>query len=177
MEEREAYQHIQARRVAHSRLHRNPKAFLKAVCSGDLSSDDIDRPIFKQAAAVIEASKEDAGARSSLLDMLLQLSGHGDFVFQTVADRSNTPFLRGLIKLHDHKALWLRPLEEWKPKSKNHDKMFGELTHHLFDQYGDVPTFMESVWLRDDRPSWRFRDWYVLWDAAAICARRSLLSR
>ncbi|MDG2004284.1 MAG: PcfJ domain-containing protein [Novosphingobium sp.] len=161
MEEREAYQAIQVRRAAHSKLHRNPKAFLRAVCSGELSSDEIDRPIFKQAAAEIEASMENGEAQSSLLEMLLQLSNYGDFIFQTAPGRAETPFLRGLVKVHDRRALWLRPLEDWKPKSKNHEKMFGELTHHLFDKYGSVPNFMEGVWLRDDRPSWRFRDWYV----------------
>ncbi len=161
IEEIEAHEAIKARREAHSKLHRNPKRFLDAVFSGELHSEEIDRPIFKSVAAEIEASNETGDTRSSLFEMLLQLTKFGDFVFQTLPDRSSTPFVRGLIKLHDRKALWLRPLEEWKPKSKNRERMFGELTHHLFDQYGDVPTFMEKVWIRDDRPSWRFRDWYV----------------
>ncbi|WP_422344682.1 PcfJ domain-containing protein [Parasphingorhabdus sp.] len=160
-EEIEAYQTEQIKRKSHAKLHRNPKAFLAAVCQGELSSDEIDRPVFKLAAAEIEASKEDAEARSSLLSMLSHLTIFGDFIFQTVPNRDETPFIRGLIKLHDRKALWLRPLEEWKPKSKNRERMFGELTHHLFDKFGDVPTFMEAVWLRNDRPSWRYRDWFV----------------
>jgi len=147
-------------RSKQSRLHKNPKDFLQAVCLGQFTADQIDRPKFKSTAAEIEASNEDEAARASLLDMLLKLLKHEDLIFETAAD-GETPLIRGLIKIHDRKALWLRSLDAWKPKSKNRDRKFGELTHHLFDQFGDVPQFMERVWLRNDRPSWRYRDWYV----------------
>ena len=157
-EELEAYAAFAEKRKKQTRLHKNPKAFVEAVCRGELTSDEIDRPNFKRAAAEIEASKETDEARLSLLDMLLAMLKHGDMVFQSVAGRDDTPFVRGLIKLHDRKTLWLRPLEDWKPKSKNLERRFGELTHHLFDKFGDVPRFMDGVWLRNDRPSWRYRD-------------------
>ena len=159
-EEREALDAIKQRRDRQQRLHKQPKAFLQAVCQGEIGSEEIDRPNFKRAAAEIEGSNEADEIRQSLLAMLLMLNKF-DLVFQSVAGNDDTPFIRGLIKLHDRKALWLRPLEDWKPKSKNLERRFGELTHHLFDQFGDVPGFMEKVWLRNDRPSWRYRDWYV----------------
>ena len=160
-EELEAHEAQLARRRKHNRLHKNPGAFLEAVCRGELSSDEIDRPHFKRTAAEIEASNESEDVRESLLDMLVTLSRYDDLIFQSAPDQADTPYVRGLIKLHDRKALWLRPLDEWKPKSKNLDRKFGELTHHLFDKFGDVPRFMEAAWLRNDRPSWRYRDWYV----------------
>ncbi len=160
-EERVAFEALAARRQRHNRLHKNPKAFLEAVCRGDLTSDEIDRPNFKRTASEIEASNESAEVRESLLAMLLHVIKVDDMVFQSVAGHGEVPFVHGLIKLHDRKALWLRPIEDWKPKSKNRERRFGELTHHLFDKYGDVPRFMERVWLRNDRASWRYRDWYV----------------
>ncbi|MEM9617488.1 MAG: PcfJ domain-containing protein [Pseudomonadota bacterium] len=160
-EERAAFESIAAKREKQSRLHKKPNAFLEAVCTGELTSDEIDRPNFKAAAAEIESSNESEDVRLSLLEMLRVLVRHDDLTFQTVGGGDDTPFIRGLIKLHDRKALWLRPLEDWKPKSKNRERRFGELTHHLFDKFGDVPRFMESVWLRNDRTSWRYRDWYV----------------
>lgn len=160
-EEAAAFEQTKRKREKHARLHKNPKAFLEAVCTGELSSDEIERPIFKQIALEIEASNELATVRKSLLDMLQTLSKFENLVFETITVREDVPLVRGLIKLHDRKALWLRPLEGWKPNSKNGERRFGELAHHLFDQYGDVPQFMESVWLRNDRPSWRYRDWFV----------------
>ncbi len=160
-EERGTFEALAEKRERHNRLHKNPKAFLEAVCLGDLSSGEVDRPNYKLAAAEIEASNEAADARKSLLGMLVALADVDDLPFQTVAGRGDTPFVRGLIKLHDRKALWLRPLADWKPKSRNRERKFGELTHHLFDKFGDVPRFMESAWLRNDGASWRYRDWYV----------------
>lgn len=160
-EEVTAYETILQKRAKHGRLHKNPKAFLEAVCFGELTSDEIDRPNYKRAAAEIEDSNENSSMRSSLLDMLLTLIKYDDLIFGSQIGRDNTPFIRGLIKLHDRKALWLKPLAEWKPKSKSSERRFGELTHHLFDKYDAVPRFMESVWLRTDRPSWRYRDWFV----------------
>ncbi len=143
-----------------TRLHKHPKEFLKAVCEGDLGSDEIDRPVFKMVAQEIENSAEDGEIRASLLDILTRLNRHKNLVFGVATD-GDTPLVRGLIKLHDRKALWLRPLDDWKPKSKNPTRQFGELTHQVFDKFGDVPVFMEGAWLRNDRPSWRYRDWYV----------------
>ncbi len=160
-EERDAFEVLAKEREKQTRLHKHPKAFLEAVCLGKLTSDEIDRPNFKRTAVEIEASNESSEMRQSLLQMLLALTKLDDMAFHSVAGQEETPFICGLIKLHDRKALWLRPLEDWKPKSKNRERRFGELTHHLFDKYGDVPRFMEGVWLRSDRPSWRYRDWYV----------------
>ncbi|MEM9878612.1 MAG: hypothetical protein AAF862_04950, partial [Pseudomonadota bacterium] len=146
---------------AQSRLHKSPAAFLKMVCLGDLSSDDLDRPKFKLVAQELEQSSEAEEVRRSLLEMLLGLLKHDDLIFETSQDGRGAPYIRGLIKLHDRKALWLRSIADWRPKTKNTVRKFGDLTHHLFDQYGDVPRFMEKVWLRDDGKSWRYRDWYV----------------
>lgn len=161
VEERRAFEAIRARRRAQERLHKNPKAFLEAVCYGELTSEEIDRPNYKRVAAEIEASNPDPQYRASLLDMLVALGKRDDMVFQTVAGEDDLPFVRGLIKLHDRRKLWLRPLDAWRPKRKARERRFGELTHHLFDRYGDVPRFMERVWLGNDRASRRHRDWYV----------------
>lgn len=150
-----------ARQKQHLRLHKKPKVFLEAVCCGELRSDEIDRPDYKRIATEIEASNESAEVRMSLLEMLSVLSQHKDLVFGAASGREDQPFIRGLIKFHDRKQLWLRELTDWKPKSKNAIRQFGELSHHLFDNFGDVPTFMELVWLRNDQPSRRYRDWYV----------------
>lgn len=160
-EEQAAFEAIAEKRLKQGRLHKHPKAFLEGVCRGEVTSNEIERPNYNRAAAEIEASNEDADQRQSLLKMLIALLKYDDLIFEASPGNDNSPFIRGLIKLHDRKTLWLRPLEDWKPKSKSAERRFGELTHHLFDKYGDVPRFMEAVWLRTDRASWRFRDWYV----------------
>ena len=155
-------QEIARRREEHARLHRNPQKFLTAACAGDITSDEIDRPLFKLACAEIEQSNESQDSRASLSEFLVSLvKPAGDLMFQTVAGYDDVPYMRGLVKMHDRKALWLRPIEDWKPKSKNRERMFGELARHLFDKYDAVPRFMDSVWLRTGGKSWRYRDWFV----------------
>lgn len=160
-EEMDAFEGLKKKRDAQTKLHRNPKAFLNSVCLGDITSDEIERPVFKAIAREIEESDSEPDKRRSLLEMLLQINARSDLVFKSGGANNQTPFVRGLVKMHDRKALWLRAVADWKPRSKNLDRVFGELTHYLFDQFGDVPNFMEAVWLRNDRASWRFRDWYV----------------
>lgn len=153
---RAAERHAAARQT---RLHKTPKAFLEAVCTGEIDPAKITRPAFHMVAHEITTAKRARADRRSFLDMALTLLRHKDLVFGLTVDE--TPLIRGLIKLHDRKALWLRPLEQWKPKSKNPERQLAELTRHLFDQYGDVPAFMDQVWLRTDQQGSRYRDWYA----------------
>jgi PcfJ-like protein len=154
----DAFHALLDKQAAESRLHRSPKVFVEAACRGDLIAADIDRPLFRAACEEIERSAPDPAVRASLAAFLIGLLKHGDFIFE---QGDEGPFMRGLIKLHDRKVLWLRPAERFKPKSKNRDRMFGELARHVFDKYGDVPLFMDRVWLRGDRKAWRYRDWYI----------------
>jgi hypothetical protein len=146
------------RRAAEARLHRTPKAFIDAACSGALHGQPIDRPAFRVARDEIDRSNPDESVRASLAEFLNGILKHGDFLFEECDDG---PFIRGLIKLHDRKVLWLRDPKAFKPKSKNRDRLFAEFAGHLLDKYGDMPAFMHRVWLRGDRKAWRYRDWYV----------------
>ncbi len=137
---------------------RKPRAFISSICNDEIAAQDIRRDVYREAALAIQAT--DLDKRESLKEMLNTLIAHGNQMFDRVGP-DGASVIVGLIKLHDRKSLWLRPLDEFKPRTKSRNRWFGELTHHLLDQYGDVPRFMESVWLRTDQKSWRFRDWYV----------------
>ena len=69
-EEREAFEAIEDSRTRQARLHKHPMAFLEAVCMGQVTSREIDRPNFHRAALEIEASDAAPRKRRSLLDML-----------------------------------------------------------------------------------------------------------
>ena len=149
------------KRDKQTRLHKNPKSFLQAVCEGKLRSQAIDRPGFKAVAEAIETHQSGGECGVSLFKMLDFLNRTSKLVFEQASGWNHAAFIVGLIKLHNRKALWVRPLDNWKPKSKSLDQRFSELVHHLFDQYGDVPRFMDSVWLRTDNASSPYRDWFV----------------
>jgi hypothetical protein len=57
-------------------------------------------------------------------------------------------FANALLALSIHAGRWVRMPEDWKPASHNTYRQFHALARHLLASY-DVPTFMNSVWLRD----------------------------
>jgi len=69
-------------------------------------------------------------------------------------------WLDPLIRLWHRRGQWRRPLKEWRPKSHNRERQFASLLRHLMADY-NVPSFMDTVWLRNDRGSARFRDAWV----------------
>ena len=55
---------------------------------------------------------------------------------------------------------WIRPIQAWRPTSKNEVGQFRELARHLFSKY-DVPPCFESVWFSGDGDDVRRQQaWY-----------------
>lgn len=69
-------------------------------------------------------------------------------------------WLDPLIRLWHRRGQWRRPVKEWRPKSHNRERQFASLLRHLMADY-DVPAFMDTVWLRNDGGSARYRDAWV----------------
>ena len=69
-------------------------------------------------------------------------------------------WLDPLIRIWHRRGSWRRPLEKWRPKSHNRQRQFASLIRHLLADY-DVPSFMDTVWLRNDKASARMRDIWV----------------
>lgn len=143
-----------------ARINSNPKALLQDVALGLVTSDAVLRPYLRGAVVEIEASDPSPDRRQSLAAMLAQLAKRQKLVFGTIG-QPPVPVMRGLINVHTHRSSWLRPLEDWRPKSGNAERQFVSLIHHLFDRYGDVPAFMDGAWLRDDASARKFQWWFV----------------
>ena len=54
-----------------------------------------------------------------------------------------------LATLSLYKSRWVRPIETWRPSSKNVAKQFASLCRHLFAKY-PTPAFMDCVWFEND---------------------------
>ena len=146
---------------ARTKLHRNPRKFLAEACAGRVAAADVERPGWREAAAVIAAAKAGEGDRESLAEFLLHLECESDLVFAT-ATVAGQPrlYLEGLIRLHERRKQWLRGAETWRAESHNAHRQFASLTRHLLAQY-DVPAFLDEAWVRGDRGAYRYRDWFV----------------
>ena len=147
--------------AARTKLHRNPRKFIAEACAGRVAAGDVERPGWREAAAVIANAKGTEAERARLAEFLLHLERVSDLVFvsTTVAGQSRF-YLEGLIRLYERRKLWLRDLEGWRAESHNAHRQFASLARHLLARY-DVPAFLDEAWLRGDRGAHRYRDWFV----------------
>lgn len=145
-----------------SRQGRDPASVLRAVCAGELQAEDVANADLRSAVLCIKRRSEDAELMTALADMVA-LAGSRTRLLDGMAtwEGVRIPFVEGLIHLCQRRGQWLRPLEGWRPRSKNRDRQFGELLRHLLANY-DIPRFMDSAWLTDNPGAHHFRDWFVI---------------
>lgn len=78
-----------------------------------------------------------------------------------LAGREVSQYASALLALSAHSRQWLRPPEEWVPRSHNSYKQFHALVRHLTARY-DVPTFMNTAWLEGlTRPGVVHQRWFI----------------
>lgn len=143
------------------RVHSNPRKFIEQACAGTIDAATASRPGWAEAARAIGKSKDDEGRRESLKDFLLHLEDVSDLVFSSASVRRDSAlYIDALIRLHDRKKQWIRPVEDWRPSSHNLRRQFGSLLRHLLALY-ETPAFLDAVWLRGDAGSYRYRDWFI----------------
>jgi len=65
------------------------------------------------------------------------------------SERESNNFVQALASLSLYHANWQRPLQAWKPKSRNPRKQFSSLCRHLMAAW-PIPTFMDCVWFHGD---------------------------
>jgi hypothetical protein len=69
--------------------------------------------------------------------------------------------LSGLSQVGLHHARWLRPVEAWRPVSRNPTRQFEHLANHLFAFYS-VPCSLKSAWFEADPAEAAIQqEWYV----------------
>lgn len=157
-----AFRTRQLKRVAEqARMHRNPKRLITEACDGKIDPELIDRPEWKAFCKTIADSRSDRDQRDGLKELLLFALDKGSFIFETATFGDKTyRYVEALVKVNDRRGSWLRELESWRPQSHNPRRQFSSLLRHLFCKY-HVPPFMDQAWLRTERGSARYRDWFV----------------
>jgi len=163
--ERASERDIAASRKANAeqlaRVYRNPRKFLMDACAGRIDAATVRRPVWRQAVEMIGKRKRGSEERQSLVTFLLHLERISDLVFETATlGHQSVLYLEGLVRLHERRAQWIRDPLEWRPTSHNTGRQFSSLTRHLLARF-DVPAFLDAAWLRGDKGSSSFRNWFV----------------
>lgn len=79
----------------------------------------------------------------------------------TLQGRAGNTFVEGVLALAAFHTHWVRPIERWRPDSRNTRKQFHSLACHLLAHY-DVPGFMDTAWFLGDAPDAATQqEWFV----------------
>lgn len=142
------------------RLYKNPDRLIRAACQKTIDPRHIQQPDIQELCRmIIRHSKPECAAE--LEAFLLHIHKRSSFLFeQDQFAHGRSYYLTAVLHLFDRRKQWLRDIESWKPKSHNRHKQFIALTEHLMAQY-NMPAFMATVWLRNDRGSYKYRNWYI----------------
>lgn len=128
------------RRRADARLQarkkRNSRSLIVRIYHGDLAENESDTEVARQ----IREGFDQAQDRDALLDMLGFIESESKLL-------ESARHARGVIQLARDAANWIRPLEQWRPRSHNPNRQFSSLARHLWAVYG-VPVFMDVAWLQ-----------------------------
>ena len=74
--------------------------------------------------------------------------------------QAGNSFIDALASLAKHHDSWLRPVEQWKPRTHNSRRQFSSLANHLLAKY-PVPGFMDSAWFLGNTPeAQRQQEWF-----------------
>lgn len=162
---------LAAKRIARRRKteSRNPIDTIVQICHPGASTKKFAQEHWKQLVKVIHQSGRDEftsphtfvalcrhlhDKRTGLLNGLPVVTALGKTFGNT--------FLSALTLIAAHRSNWIRPLKSWKPNSHNPRRQFTSLIRHLFDKYGEIPPFFDTVWfLGRTAEGLHRRKWYL----------------
>ena len=149
---------------------RQPIKALQAICAGDVAPDYLPCPELSEFSKAINqatrAKHEPQLNRTALANTIKLLSKRrskfiGTAITQRSSSSSDCSTLIALARVVQYRDHWVRPLEQWKPRSKSARRQFASLLQHLFAKYEPMPAFFQQVWGSNSRSMARYRGLYV----------------
>jgi hypothetical protein len=148
--------------VAQQRLERrkheqrNHANVLQAVCSGELTENDVTQPHLKRLCEVVRPDRSQKYERQANRKTLTRLLTHlhqcrakffdGAPAVASLGPLPGNTYVEALVLVATHAPSWQRQIEEWKPCTHSESRQFASLLRHLFVLYDDVPSFFDAVW-------------------------------
>jgi hypothetical protein len=121
------------RRLKSAKKTQNLRHFLKQAYRQEIYPTGINDNIFER---IVNAFRRSSQPKV-LLRILLYLEANSNLF-------KDPGYIEAIIALADHYGHWIRPLEDWGPRSYNKDRQFASLLRHLLARY-DVPVFMDRA--------------------------------
>lgn len=144
-----------------SRIDRNPVAVIQAVCARQLEPSAIHSLPLREACECIPLAEKSARERRSLAGFLTELLAATQLPVESERhQRDQVSYMVALVAMHRLRHRWIRPVAEWKPRSRSRRRQFASLVQHLFARY-PTPDFFDDVWFRRDGLASKYQAWFV----------------
>lgn len=146
---------------------RRPERTIDAIFRGEVREGDVTEAWLKSVCEACEAARSCRPTRQALLALLIHVARHAPAlldhqpIIAAYGWQAGNSFVEALLALARHWSDWLRPVEDWRPRTHNVRRQFASLARHLLARY-PVPAFLDAVWFQGSRAeAVRQQHWFV----------------
>jgi hypothetical protein len=131
---------------------RKPDKAIQSIFRDEVAEEHVTHPHLKEICRAYKASQHCRRTKRALQSLLLHVGKHanlfdGRSVIPEYGRLPGNTFIAGLLALARQSTGWVRPLEDWKPRTHNPRRQFSALARHLLAEW-PIPAFMDSVWFK-----------------------------
>ena len=158
------------------RSRRSTKDALLGLADGSLRWQDCVKPQHQNFGKLIDLLRRSdySFQRGSLVQLLNHLLAVRSKILKDseakskLGDGNSISLIETIVLIAAYRRHWIRPLDQWKPRTRNPRRQLRSLLRHLFDQYDEVPQFMDQAWTVTidrggslDQTFQKMRQWYL----------------
>ena len=143
--------------------HRKVRSAKRAIAAYLAGHEDARRAVPHEILTALRDYGEDGPKANhthehdATLRLIQHVNKHTDLLDGQQSPWLCVTYITGVLALARWHKEWIRPVEDWRPKTHNLRRRFGSLARHLFAKY-DVPSFMDECWFvrnySDERQLW-----------------------
>jgi hypothetical protein len=156
----------ETRRLQKKQERRRPGRVIHEICRGRLGEDDVTQVELRLLCAALGERNRGMIEQAKLADLLLCVQSRTNLlsthpVIEQFGHRQGNTYVAALVQIAAHHQSWLRPPDQWKPRTHNTRRQFASLLRHLFVHY-DMPVFFDSAWFTGaDAAAVQQQRWYL----------------
>ncbi len=143
-----------------ARRRRDPIDVILRVIRGEYRAATIANRNLQYVAAQFEFAGVTSKHRKEIASLVEVVGRRSRILLESMrSDVETFHYVNGVVKLLEARPHWVRPVETFRPRSRNRQRQFAQLARHLLAHY-HVPAFLDMAWLRQDDTGHRGREWF-----------------
>jgi hypothetical protein len=133
---------------------RRPRDTIERMFAGEINPGSLRTPYLRKAQDTLESLGANKRNRDAYRHLLLQAEQRSDLLnvkpaLVRLGPQDGNTYVEALAALARWQDAWVRPLDAWRPETRNSRRQFSSLARHLLADY-PVPTFMDAAWFQTD---------------------------